>query len=200
MKILIATSNEGKLSEVQNALAGVNCETVGLRGFDIESFEETGATFRANSLLKAQYYHAQTGLPTIADDSGLSVDYLGGEPGVKSRRWPGYEASDAELLDMLLSKLRGVPMEQRSAQFICAISFIYDARNRYTTDHATKGVILEKPILPLKNGIPWSSLFLASEVGKVYAQLTPEEKNKVSHRGKAVEKIKPFIIKHLSHA
>lgn len=202
MRLLIATYNKGKVHEISAGLRDVPLEIVSLH--DIEAadtdFEETGDSFRANSLLKANFYYNATGIPTIADDSGLAVDALNGEPGIKSRRWPGHEATDGELLHMMLERLTGIPSERRTAHFICALSFVFDREHLYTAEHRTSGHLLDVPVLPIQEGVPWSSIFVADEVGKVYSQLTTEEKNNISHRGRALQKIKPFIIKHAVYA
>lgn len=202
MKLLIATYNKGKLQEISAGLADVPLEILSLHDMDVNDadFVETGDSFRANSLLKANFYFNLTGLPTIADDSGLAVDALNGEPGIKSRRWPGHDATDDELMSMMLERLRDIPSDKRTAHFICALSFVNDPEHQYTTEHRTLGHVLNEPVLPVQQGVPWSSLFFADEVGKVYSQLTMQEKNKISHRGKALQKIKPFIIKHSYYA
>lgn len=201
MKLLIATKNRGKINEITAALQDLPVEFVTLGTAPVDShYTEVGHDFLANALLKANYYYEQLKIPTLAEDSGLSVDYLGGEPGVKSRRWPGYEATDEQLMNLLLEKLSGVPRYLRRAHFISAVTFIFDPKNIYTTEHKVSGHILEKPIEPVQPDIPWSSLFFIEDLGKAFSQLSEIEKNEVSHRGGALKKIKPFIIKHVRYA
>ncbi len=188
-KLLIATHNLGKFSEIKKQLEPLGLELVSLTDLGIdEDMEETGDTFEENALDKARFYYNIAKIPTLADDSGLSVDALDGEPGVKSRRWPGYEASDEELLQMLLDKLKDVPEGQRTAKFVCVIA-LYDGKEEIITRGEKGGFITKKQMCPIKKGIPYSSVFVLKDSDKVSSALSIEEKNAVSHRGMALGKL-----------
>ena len=188
-KLLIATHNPGKIAEVSKQLSKTGIDLVSLEDLNItEDYEETGVTFEENAVAKARFYHKLSGLPALADDSGLAVDALDGQPGVKTRRWPGYEASDQELLDMLLDKLKDVPLEQRIAKFR-SVAAIVDEQNIWIGQGQALGRILLTPACDIEPGIPFSCLFQPDGYDKVYSQLTKEEKNSISHRGQAVSQL-----------
>lgn len=160
--------------------------------------EENGATFEENAKLKAQFYGNKTGLPAIADDGGLAIEALQGEPGVKSRRWPGHEATDQELIDYALEKLRGVPLEKRTAKLeTCLCFYDFDKQLFLTeTDHID-GWIAEEPCPIVTPGYPYRALFMVKEFNKYYDELTEEEHAKVNHRIKAAQRLKLKIEKDL---
>ncbi len=189
-KILIATHNKGKFAEIKVKLTDdLGIEVVSLSDLGItEDFEETGQTFEENAIGKAKFYYNIAKIPTLADDSGLVVDALDGEPGVKSRRWPGYEATDQELLDMLFAKLEGVPMEKRTAKFV-VINALTDGQKTIVAKGEGLGVIGTELACEIKPGIPWSSVFYPQGYDKVFSQLSIEEKNKISHRGRALNNL-----------
>lgn len=197
MQILIATTNPGKLNFMRQVLDNsshdfVSLTDVGLNGHDVE---ETGATYAENALLKAKYFQDLSGLPTIGEDSGIVIDALANELGVKTRRWgAGHQATDQEWIDHFLKRMEAFP-EQRGARFISTI--VFHAPEHFS-DHQTfvgetPGLItqtLEAPILP---GIPLSSCFKAEGSDKVYAAMTTDEKAEISHRGKAVKQLAEFL-------
>ncbi|PLX25548.1 non-canonical purine NTP pyrophosphatase [Candidatus Parcubacteria bacterium] len=188
-KILVGTHNPGKLTEIKNQLSPLDMEILSLDDVGItEDYEETGSTFEENALAKARFYYKLSGIPTLADDAGLQIDALDGEPGVLSRRWPGYEASDQELLDMLFAKLDGVPIEKRTARFV-AISALFDGKESIISRGESLGKIGLELACEVKPGIPWSSVFYPDGYDKVFSQLSVEEKNKISHRGKSLKKL-----------
>jgi XTP/dITP diphosphohydrolase len=188
-KLLVATHNPGKFKEIKQQLTALGIKVVSLKDLGIEQdFEETGNTFEENARGKAQFYHGLSDMPTLADDSGLEVDALNGEPSVKSRRWPGYEASDQELYDMLIQKLDGVPMEQRTARFV-ATSVIIDGDEEVVARGENKGTVGLELACPIEPGLPWSSVFYPEGYDVVFSQLDVAEKNKISHRGKALDKV-----------
>lgn len=188
-KLLVATHNPGKFNEIKQQLVALGIEVVSLKDLGIDQdFEETGSTFEENARGKAQFYHGLSGVPTLADDSGLEVDALDGQPGVKSRRWPGYEASDQELYDMLIQKLDGLPLEQRTAKFV-ATSVITDGDEEVVARGENKGTIGFELACPIEPGLPWSSVFYPEGHDIVFSQLKVTEKNKISHRGKALDKV-----------
>jgi len=188
-KLLVATHNPGKFNEIKQQLEVLGIEVVSLQDLDIDQdFEETGKTFEDNARGKARFYYHLSGMPTLADDSGLEVDALAGEPGVKSRRWPGYEASDQELYDMLIARLKGLPMEQRTAKFV-ATSVIFDGSKEIVARGENQGTIGFKLAAPIKPGLPWSSVFYPDGYDVVFSQLDLADKNKISHRGRALDKV-----------
>jgi len=135
-----------------------------------------------------------TKLPTLAEDSGLEIDYLNGQPGVKSRRWPGYEASDKELINITLKKLKGVTLEKRGAQLRVVMALIIDEKVK-TFQGLLRGIIMEKPIKKMIPGYPFRSLFYLPEIKKVIGELTMEQEAMVAHRKKAVKKALPILKK-----
>lgn len=189
-KILIATHNQGKFKESQEKLLkDLNIEIVSLSDLGItEDYEEIGETYEENAMAKAKFYYKLAKIPTIADDSGLSVDALGGEPGVHSRTWPGYTASDEELLKMLLEKMKNVPDKKRTASFVCTIAF-YDGQQSVITRGEKNGMISKKQMCPIKKGLPYSSVFTLGGKEKTSSEMSVEEKNAISHRGMALEKL-----------
>jgi len=197
-KLLIATNNPGKLLEYRTILKDLSLELVTLKDLNIKAnVEEDGKTFKENAIKKAKFYSKLTGLPTLAEDSGLEIDYLNGEPGIKSRRWAGYKASDAELISMTLEKLRGVPLEKRGAQLRVIIAMLVDKTVK-TFEGILRGVIIKEPIEKIIPGYPFRSLFYVPEVDKVLGELTMEEEARIAHRKKALEKAIP-ILKNLEN-
>jgi len=196
--VLIATTNPGKLAEIKIALSPLKKQGVTI--LDLSSFpeieppEETGATFEENARLKASYYAEQSQLPTIADDGGIMIDALHGEPGVKSRRWPGYEASDQELIDYTLTKLSSVPLTKRTAKLETCVCF-YDPSTRQfeISQEGVNGTIAEQPSQHLIHGYPYRSLFIVDAFGTYYDELTAEQHVSINHRLKAVRKLISLI-------
>ena len=194
-KLLVATTNPGKLKEFREALAVLGMNIVSLKDFpDILPVEETGNTFEENAKLKAKAYYARTKLPTLADDAGLEIDALGGEPGVKSRRWIDgeHEATDEELVAYALKRLEGVSREKRTARLRTVIAF-FDGKTMRTATDATEGVIAEEAAKEIEAGYPFRSLLWLPEFQKLYKDLTPAEHAKANHRLRALEELKPFM-------
>lgn len=182
--IVLASGNPGKIREIQAILAGH--PIVPQSQFQIEEADETGKTFVENALLKARNAASHSGLPAIADDSGLAVDYLHGAPGVISARYAGSDASDQDNVDKLLKELAGVPFERRTARFICVIVFIEHAEDPcpVIAQGIWEGRILDEPVGD--NGFGYDPVFWVPEYECASAQLAPEVKNAISHRGKAL--------------
>ena len=183
-RAVLATANEGKRRELEQLL-GDEWELITQGTLGVESVEETGVTFLENALLKARYAAAATGLPAIADDSGLEVDCLGGAPGVWSARYAGEQADDAANNEKLLAALQDKPAEQRGARFRCVMVFVRSADDPepVVADCSWEGRIGEAP--RGTGGFGYDPLFIDPASGRHSAQLTPAEKNARSHRGQA---------------
>ncbi|MCI9348867.1 MAG: XTP/dITP diphosphatase [Oscillibacter sp.] len=183
MKFVLASHNPGKLAEMQSILSGYGVEVVSPAevGVSLE-VEETGGTFGENAMLKAKAYCEASGLPAIADDSGLCVDALNGGPGVYSARYGGEDLDDRGRCMLLLSNLRG--QTTRAAHFSCAIACAFPDGRTLTTEGRCDGAIAFAPLGD--GGFGYDPLFLLTEKGKTFGQLSPEEKSAVSHRGKAL--------------
>lgn len=193
MKVVLASGNPGKAREISAIFAGLDIEVVPQSKFNIESPQETGETFVENALLKARYAANACGLPAIADDSGIVVDALGGRPGVYSARFAGVGASDADNVDKLLDQLRDVADAERGAGFHCAAVMVYpDADvNALIAEGVWRGVILQ--CRHGSGGFGYDPVFLDPEAGKTGAQMSADEKNAVSHRGKAFRRLKELL-------
>lgn len=197
-KLLIATNNRGKLREFKELLKGLPFELVGLAEVGITTVvEETGQTMRANARLKAKTLSARTGLLTLADDSGLEVDALGGAPGVLSSRYAGENATDAERVDYLLSKLKDVPWEKRTARFRCVIAITIPEGRVIFRSATCEGHIAFEP--RGEHGFGYDPVFYFPRFGKTLAELPPEVKNRVSHRGKAARKARKVLEELAEH-
>lgn len=173
------------MEEYRALLAGLPFELRSLHeaGID-EDVEETGATFEENARLKAERYRDLSGLLTLADDSGLEVDALAGEPGVRSRRWAG-EVSDEERNRLLLERLAGLPDESRTARYRCVIALAAPGRPTTTVEGTCEGRIAQQALG--KNGFGYDSIFFAPELGQTFGEAPPELKNRLSHRGRAAQ-------------
>ena len=186
-RLLIATSNRGKLREYRSLLRDVPFELVSLQdaGIDID-VAETGQTYEENARLKAVALAKASGLLTLADDSGLEVDALGGEPGIRSARYAGDNATDADRIRYLLKRLQDVPAEKRTARFVCVIAIARpDGRTEVVTGEVG-GLIATAPRGDQGHG--YDPIFYVPALGKTMAELPPEQKDRISHRGRAAEK------------
>ncbi len=196
-KLLVATTNPGKLAEIRFFLKDLSLKLLSLNDLGIKDrVEEDGKTFEENAKKKAVFYANLSGLPTIADDGGVEIDYLGGEPGVKSRRWiDGKEASDEELISYTLQKLKGVPEKQRQAQLRVCLALALPGGKTYVSEGKIRGLISEHIFHVLTPGFPFRSLLYIPKIGKYYhhENLTREENLKYNHRGKALRKLKRII-------
>ena len=196
MKIVVATKNPGKLKEVKELLKDLEgLEVLSIMDFeelrDVE-IEESGSTFEENAYIKALYVAKKTGLPALADDSGLEVDALGGKPGVKSARFGGPNLTDEERNEKLLSLLRSVPPKDRTARFRCVLVLVVPPDfEKYVVTGVCEGFITDKP--RGTKGFGYDPIFLIPKLNKTMAELTTEEKNLISHRGKALMKMKDII-------
>ncbi|WP_338493490.1 XTP/dITP diphosphatase [Erwinia aphidicola] len=185
-KVVLATGNPGKVRELADLLAAFGLDIVAQTELGVESAEETGLTFIENAILKARHAAAVTGLPAIADDSGLAVDALGGAPGIYSARYAGLDASDQQNLDKLLITLDPVPDGQRQAQFHCVLVYLRHAEDPtpLVFHGSWEGEITRAEAG--QGGFGYDPIFYVPELGKTAAELTKDEKRAVSHRGKAL--------------
>jgi XTP/dITP diphosphohydrolase len=193
-RLLLATNNRGKIREYKSLLRGIPHKIVTPAEIGITTeVDETGRSFEENARLKATALAAASGLLALADDSGLEVDALGGEPGPLSHRYAGEGATDAERIDYLLSRLRNVPEAKRTALFRCVIAIAQpDGRVELCTGEC-RGVITGEP--RGSHGFGYDPVFYMPELGKTMAELVPEEKNKISHRARAAEKAREVLKK-----
>lgn len=194
MKFLLATTNEGKIREYRHLLRQVGVAFVTLDEVEIaEKPEEIGETCEENGILKAKFYFEKSGgLPTLADDGGLAIDALNGEPGVHSRRWPGYEATDEELVQYALEKMKGIRKEKRGARFVAVLAVASPGQEVRTFRGEVKGRIAEEVHYPIVPGYPFRSIFYEFKTGKVLSEL-PAEELPSGHREQALEKALPFL-------
>ncbi len=194
MKAVLASRNPKKLKEMKAILSELGVEVVleSEVGIDIE-VEETGTTFEENSLLKAQAVMKASGLPAIADDSGLMVDALNGAPGVYSARYGGPELDDAGRNRLLLENMRG--QMDRRAKFVSVVTCCFPNGDVITARGECPGTVAYAPMG--EDDFGYDPIFLVTSMHKTYAQMTPEEKNSVSHRGKAMEKFKVELERYL---
>lgn len=197
-KLLVATSNQGKIAEYQEIFKDLlpDLKLYSLNNLGIkEAPEEVGKTFEENAILKAKFYYECSGIPTLADDGGIEIDYLGGEPGVLSRRWPGHDATDEELVQMTFKRLEGVPWEKRGAQLRAVIAIAFDKDHIHTREGIWRGYIVENrsQVARLIPGYPFRSLFYIPETKTVMGELPFEEEVRIGHRRKALEKALPIL-------
>ena|SRR5438552_3931278 len=200
-KLLVATSNPGKVAELATLLKDLPCQVIGLSDLPqpLPIAAETGATFSENALMKAEEYHARTGLLTLADDSGLEVDALGGAPGIYSARYAGETATDAERVVKLLDEMKDVPDAKRTARFVCSIALVgmLDGQQlQCTFEGRCEGLIARSP--RGNGGFGYDPIFIDVELGHTFAELTREEKAARSHRGRAMATAKSFLAQWLS--
>lgn len=191
--LLIATNNPGKIQEYQEIFKKLKLviKLVSLKELEIKKkVKETEKTFKENAIKKAKFYSKLTGLPTLADDSGLEIDYLKGEPGVKSRRWPGYDASDQELIDLAIKKLKNLPFKNRKAQMRAVIALAVSGKKIHTFEGVIRGIILKKPLKKIIPGFPFRSLFYIPSKKRMLGE-------KESHRQRALKKAMPTLKKLL---
>lgn len=193
MKLLIATNNQSKFNEISTLLSSLSLELVSPQDVDESQLEENGKTYAENALIKARFFAKQTGLITLADDSGIVVEALKNELGVKTRRWgAGENASDEEWITHFLKRME--KENNRNAKFVCHICLVDKEGNLLAESSGeTEGHVTKELQAPIKQGIPLSSCFIVKNHHKVHSAMNIEEKNKISHRGKAVKQIKNFL-------
>ena len=195
---MLATHNRAKLAELRRmvAAAAPDVEVLGLDEVpDYPEPAETERTFEGNALLKARACLAETGLPSLADDSGIAVDLLNGMPGVRSARWSGPGATDAANNDLLLRQLADVPDDDRTARFVCAMAFVLPDGTEHVRFGEMPGRLLTEP--RGRNGFGYDPLFVADGQTASNGELAPEVKDAISHRGRAVRAIVPVLVAEL---
>jgi len=192
LELIIATRNRGKVREIRRALKGLGLRIYTLNEFsDVPEIEEDGKSFSENALKKARFYSRFFGKLTIADDSGLEVDSLKGLPGIYSARYAGKGASNRENNRRLLREMEGIPLSKRGARFKCAIAIVSKGGKEVVAEGSCKGRIGFREVG--KKGFGYDPLFILPQYGKTMAQLTLEKKNRISHRGKALKKVRKSI-------
>ena len=198
-RLVLATRNKGKLVEfrrILDALAPGEINLVGVDEFaDLVDVEETGSTFEENALLKARYTASATGLPAISDDSGLCVDFLNGDPGIYSARWAGTHGNDQGNLEKLLLELKDVEDDKRSAHFTCVAALAMPDGRSHVEEGLFHGHILHAAVG--QEGFGYDPIFQPLGMSISSAQMSPQEKDAISHRGKALRLIAPHVIQML---
>ena len=197
-KIVLATGNRGKVKELADMLQPLAIQVIPQSEFDLPDVAETGTTFVENAIIKARHAAALTGLPAIADDSGLAVDHLKGAPGIYSARFAGEGASDAQNLQKLLVELEGVPKEQRSARFHCVLVFMRHAEDPtpIICHGSWEGEITTTP--HGDGGFGYDPIFYVPTDQCCSAELPRERKNQLSHRGQALSQLTALLTKQLN--
>lgn len=197
-RLIIASNNNGKLREFAKLLQPFGFEVISMRqaGFTDEIIED-GDTFEENAHIKARAVFEATGLPTIADDSGLEIDFLGGAPGIYSARYAGENATDAQRCKKVLDELNGVDISLREARFVCSIYFIYAEDDEYSVNGTVDGYIGEEPVG--ENGFGYDPIFMLDE-DESMATIGEDEKNRISHRAKAFEKLSNILKEKFGNA
>lgn len=192
-KLLLATNNQAKVREYRVLLEGIPCQYVTPAEAGItQAVEEYGETLEQNAVIKAKYYASATGLTSLADDSGLEVDALGGEPGVLSARYAGEGVSDRERVEYLLAKLTDVPWEQRGARFRCVIAIASPDGEVTLCQGECRGIIALEP--SGTGGFGYDPVFYLPQLNRTMAELSMQQKNDVSHRGKAAMAARSMLI------
>ena len=195
-KIIFATGNQGKMREIKQIMADMDVEVVSMKEAGIfVDIEENGTTFEENALIKARVIAKESNTLVLADDSGLEIDFLDKAPGVMSARYMGedtpYEIKNAHILELL----KDVQGNERSARFVCAIAAVFPDGKEFTTYATIEGQIAQKSAG--ENGFGYDPIFFVPEFGKTTAELSPDEKNKISHRGKALTKMREILQKEI---
>jgi XTP/dITP diphosphohydrolase len=187
-EIIIATNNKGKVKDFQVIFEPKGFVVKSLADFpELPEVEETGTTFEENALLKAKAVSDHLGKIVLADDSGLEVDGLNGEPGVYSARYAGKDKDDRKNYNKVLEKLQGVPFDERTARFVCVLALVKPTGEQLTVRGTCEGHIASEPAG--ENGFGYDPIFYVKDWNKTMAQLTKEEKSEISHRGNAIKKL-----------
>lgn len=195
MKILIATKNPAKFSDLKNSLKNLPYKFISLSDIGIlENFEESGKNFEENAKNKALFYAKKSGLPTIADDGGIEITALGGEPGVKTRRWiDNHDSTDDQLIKYTLIRMRKFKGQEREAQLRAIICLAMPSGNTYKVEGIIRGVVAEKPYKTYKKGFPFDALLYFPAKKKYYYELKYEDSKPLNHRTIAMQKLRRIL-------
>lgn len=193
MKVVLASNNHGKVREFNQLLSDMSWQIVSQKELGITSAREVGMTFAENALIKARHCNQVSGLPTLADDSGLEVDYLGGAPGIYSARFAGENATNKNNMDKLLQALTDIPMENRKARFVCVLALVRDRKDEHPilSKGVWQGYISQSPMG--ENGFGYDPVFYVPTHDCTAAQMSPESKNQLSHRTRALQDLRTKI-------
>ena len=196
MTFILASNNQNKLKEMKKILnpLGISVKTASEYGIDLGDIEETGSTFEENAKIKAMSAYKRTSIPAIADDSGLVVDALSGQPGIYSARYSGENSNDQKNIEKLLNNMKDIPQDKRNAHFVCTICCVISEDEIITVRGECYGTISQSP--KGTNGFGYDPIFI-TENGKTFAQLSDEEKAKISHRGNALRELSYILNKRL---
>lgn len=195
-QLLIATTNKGKIVEIGEFLKDLPVNLISLKDVGItQDVEETGKTYEENSQKKALFYAKISGLPSVSDDGGLEISAFNGAPGIKSRRWLGYEAEDEELIKYMKKVAKELPENNRGAKFVTVVSFALPSGKVWSGRGEVTGIIAREPHLKFLKGYPYRSFFYLPEIKKFYHEneLSKEDMKRYYHRYKAIEKLKSVI-------
>ena len=195
LRIVVATKNKKKLAELIAAFDGLAVELVPLYGETPDAVED-GETFEDNAVIKAKFYSEQLGVPAIADDSGLTIEKLGGAPGVYSARYCGHHGSDEENNAHMVKEMKRIGEEESKAAYECALAFVNSADGAVITSHGSVSGLIT--LVPRGEGGFGYDPYFYMDGGKTMAELTPEEKDAVSHRGEAIRAMRPLLEKYLN--
>ena len=200
MKLLLGTMNPAKIADYKKFLAHANLEIVTLKdlGLLFEEPLEIGETFEANSLLKALYYAEKTEYPTLADDGGLEIDALGGEPGVNSKRWVGPSGTDEDIIQKVIEKLKGIPENERTGKFKVVLTVYFPTERETVSVEGVNPIIIPENPSPLRiPHFPYRSVMFLPKYNKFYAELSEQELKEVDHRARACKelllKLEPYL-------
>ena len=188
-RVILASNNPGKLREISEMMTGLHLEILPQSKFNVPEIEETGATFIENAILKARNASKCTGLPAIGDDSGIEVDALNGAPGIYSSRYAGEAASDEANLYKLIEEVKKLPQDKRTIRFVCSMAYVRDAGDPapVIAEGVWEGIAVTEP--KGKNGFGYDPMFYVPTHNCTSAELPPDVKNRISHRGKALKKL-----------
>lgn len=195
-RIVIGTGNAHKVEEIQKIIGDIGIELIPGSNWDMAEIDENGDSYEANAIIKARAYSKISGLPALADDSGLEVDALDGLPGIRSNRLFGENLTSLQKIEELLRRLIEVPGPERTARFISHVVIVDDETVLFSASGAVEGTILESP--RGQGGFGYDPVFHVSELGVAMAQLSDAEKNRISHRGKAMRQARDFLLHSLN--
>ncbi len=195
MKLLLGTSNEGKIRHYKKFLSNANLELVTLKDVGItDEPEETGMTLEENATLKAKFYYEKSGLPTLADDAGFEIPALNNFPGVQSRRIDGITRTDKEILDIIIDRMKDLKSQDRAARMKVALALALDKDDIKIATGEITGIVPEKPYEKLEDYFPYRSLLFIPQLNKWFYDLTEDEENMLGYRKAAAEKIKQYLL------